>query len=120
MLGGTKMALNPRTQPYARSVDRAGEIDAGLRSYMLRVYNYMALGVALTGIVAMGVAMNPALMQAVAVGPFKWVLFFGILGLGFFSQRLIAGGSMAMAPGDRKSTRMNSSHYCAFRMPYSA
>lgn len=93
------MALNPRTQPYARSVDRAGEIDAGLRSYMLRVYNYMALGVALTGIVAMAVAMNPAIMQAVAIGPFKWVLFIGILGLGFFSQRLIAGGSMAMAQG---------------------
>ncbi|MGH6990058.1 MAG: Bax inhibitor-1/YccA family protein [Stellaceae bacterium] len=28
------------------------EIDAGLRSYMLRVYNYMAGGLALTGIVA--------------------------------------------------------------------
>ncbi len=31
---------------------RAQEIDAGLRAYMLRVYNYMAAGVALTGVVA--------------------------------------------------------------------
>ena len=27
-------------------------IDAGLRAYMIRVYNYMAAGVALTGVVA--------------------------------------------------------------------
>ncbi|HLH97699.1 MAG TPA: Bax inhibitor-1/YccA family protein [Xanthobacteraceae bacterium] len=31
---------------------RAVAIDAGLRAYMLRVYNYMAMGVALTGVVA--------------------------------------------------------------------
>ena len=30
----------------------AGAIDQGLRSYMLRVYNYMASGVAITGVVA--------------------------------------------------------------------
>ena len=32
--------------------DRAAEIDQGLRAYMIRVYNYMAMGVALTGVVA--------------------------------------------------------------------
>jgi FtsH-binding integral membrane protein len=31
---------------------RAIAIDAGLRAYMIRVYNYMAAGVALTGVVA--------------------------------------------------------------------
>ena len=31
---------------------RATAIDVGLRAYMLRVYNYMAAGVALTGVVA--------------------------------------------------------------------
>ena len=35
-------------RPYA---DRAA-IDAGLRAHMIRVYNYMAIGVALTGLVA--------------------------------------------------------------------
>ena len=35
------------------STDRtAAEIDQGLRSYMLAVYNYMAIGVALTGVAA--------------------------------------------------------------------
>ena len=33
----------------------AGVIDQGLRAYMLRVYNYMASGVAITGIVAYAV-----------------------------------------------------------------
>ena len=31
---------------------RGAAVDAGLRAYMLRVYNYMAAGVALTGVVA--------------------------------------------------------------------
>ena len=31
---------------------QSAAIDAGLRAYMLRVYNYMAAGVALTGLVA--------------------------------------------------------------------
>src|SRR5436190_5372982 len=33
-------------------LDRAA-IDAGLRAHMIRVYNYMAAGVALTGVVAL-------------------------------------------------------------------
>src|SRR5438270_7143310 len=32
--------------------DRTVAIDQGLRAYMMRVYNYMAMGVALTGVVA--------------------------------------------------------------------
>ncbi|MDP6109189.1 MAG: Bax inhibitor-1/YccA family protein [Rhodospirillales bacterium] len=72
-------------------------IDVGLREYMLKVYNYMSLGVALTGIVAMLVAMNPDVMMAIAVGPFKWALFIGILGLGFMAPKIIMTGSSATA-----------------------
>ena len=32
--------------------DRAAAVDAGLRAHMIRVYNYMAAAVALTGVVA--------------------------------------------------------------------
>ena len=32
--------------------DRAVAIDQGLRAYMIRIYNYMAMGVALTGVVS--------------------------------------------------------------------
>ncbi|MCH8861412.1 MAG: Bax inhibitor-1/YccA family protein [Proteobacteria bacterium] len=35
------------------------DIDAGLRSYMLRVYNYMASGVLLTGIIALLTSTSP-------------------------------------------------------------
>ncbi len=88
-----KSAAQPQTGVRAR------EMDEGLRSYMLGVYNYMALGVAFTAIVSLFMASNPALMAAVALGPMKWVLFIGILGLGWFAPRLIFGGSAVMAHG---------------------
>ena len=46
----------------ARTAD-AAVIDAGLRSYMLRVYNWMASGLLLTGIVALFVANTPAVLE---------------------------------------------------------
>jgi FtsH-binding integral membrane protein len=96
------MAFDPRNRTMAQTAGRVGtnaDIDVGLRSYMLSVYNYMALGVAFTGIIAMVVALNPAIMQAVALGPMKWVLFAGILGLGFFSGKIMFSASPAMAQG---------------------
>jgi FtsH-binding integral membrane protein len=75
----------------------AAQIDVGLREYMLRVYNYMSLGVAFTGVIAMLVAMNPAIMQAIVGGPFVWVLFLGILGLGFFAPRVMMTKSVGAA-----------------------
>ncbi|MBR0659984.1 Bax inhibitor-1/YccA family protein [Neoroseomonas oryzicola] len=41
----------------------AAAVDAGLRSYMLRVYNWMASGLLLTGIVAYVIANSPELMS---------------------------------------------------------
>lgn len=49
------MAFQDRDYMQARSADAAYEIDQGLRTYMLRVYNYMASAVALTGIVSWAV-----------------------------------------------------------------
>ncbi len=72
-------------------------VDEGLRSYMLKVYNYMALGVAWTGIVAMFMGLNPALMATVAIGPMKWVLFIALLALGWFAPRLIFSGNATTA-----------------------
>jgi hypothetical protein len=71
------------------------EIDQGLRSYMLGVYNYMALGVALTAAIIMLVAANPAALAAVY--GLKWVFFIAVLGLGFFAPRLIFSGNTALA-----------------------
>jgi FtsH-binding integral membrane protein len=46
------MAELDRRYAQGTTVGRAEAIDQGLRSYMLRVYNYMGIGVAITGIVA--------------------------------------------------------------------
>jgi hypothetical protein len=86
-----------RTDTMTPAQAEAAQIDVGLRQYMLRVYNYMALGVAFTGVVSLLIAMNPAIMQAIAVGPFKWVLFIGILGLGFLAPKLMLSKSVGTA-----------------------
>ena len=78
---------------------RQGAIDQGLRSFMLGTYNYMALGVAGTAVVVLLLMANPGLMQTIAVGPLKWVLFAGVLGLGFFAPRLFYSGSEVVAHG---------------------
>ena len=74
--------------------DRAVAIDQGLRAYMIRVYNYMAMGVGLTGVVAWltfnaattetagRLALTP-FGQAIYSGPATIVLFLGTLGLVF-------------------------------------
>ena len=36
--------------PITRTSAHAQEIDAGLRTYMQRVYNFMALGLSITGL----------------------------------------------------------------------
>lgn len=60
------MAFSPDTRwmtgAPARTAD-AAVVDAGLRSYMLRVYNWMASGLLLTGIVALFVANTPAVLE---------------------------------------------------------
>lgn len=83
------MALNPRTLRATADPRARADIDAGLRAYMLRVYNYMAMGVAGTGLVVLFMASSPQLMYTLAVGPMKWVLFIAVLGMGWFSPRII-------------------------------
>ncbi len=73
----------------------ASDIDAGLRSYMLRVYNYMAGGLAITGVVAylafsMAVTQTPQGMMLTEFGnmlfntPLKWVVMLAPLGMVMF------------------------------------
>ena len=51
------MAFTPNTRSYApASAANAAVLDAGLRAYMLRVYNWMASGLLVTGIVAYAIA----------------------------------------------------------------
>ena len=56
--------------------------DAGLRSYMLKVYNYMASGVLLTGIVALLFA-NTAFGVQIMTSPLRWLVIFSPLAIVF-------------------------------------
>lgn len=79
--------------PAVQRTDAA--IDQGLRSFFLRTFNIMALGVALTGLVAWFVGsqyISTAMGESVALSgliqvlygtPLRWVLVFAPLGLSF-------------------------------------
>src|SRR6201996_1159799 len=47
------------SSPFGRAAGRvdAATVDAGLRAYMLRIYNYMTIGLGITGLAALGVYM---------------------------------------------------------------
>jgi uncharacterized protein len=63
--------------------------DEGLRQHMLRVYNYMGLGLVLTGLVAYVVGTTPALYVPIFSTPLKWVVMLAPLAFVlFFSFRM--------------------------------
>jgi uncharacterized protein len=95
-------------EPRVNMTPRTGAtavVDEGLRSYMLRVYNYMAGGVALTGAAAYG-TFHAAVDQAgnltpfgaaVFQGPLMWVLLFAplamVMVLSFGIHRMSVGAA---------------------------
>jgi FtsH-binding integral membrane protein len=97
---------------YAQSTTvgrtEAGVVDQGLRAYMLRVYNYMASGVAITGVVAwlvysMSVVQGATGLELTSFGQFmyasafKWVVIFSPLAMVFFLSARIGSMSLGTA-----------------------
>jgi FtsH-binding integral membrane protein len=70
-------------------------IDQGLRAYMLGIYNYMALGVAVTAVIVLATFTIPALGAVANVLAFPAMI--GLLAMGFFAHRLLMGGTVARA-----------------------
>jgi uncharacterized protein len=77
----------------AQTQTQAATYDMGLRAYMLRIYNYMASALALTGIVAMLAANSPAFMatlynvqgdQVVGMSGLGWLIMLAPIGLVFW------------------------------------
>ena len=62
----------------------AAGIDAGLRAYMLKVYNYMCIGLALTGAVAFATSTSPVMLQAIYGTPLQWLVMLAPIGMVFF------------------------------------
>jgi uncharacterized protein len=102
---------NAAAADYGRPLTRAeaAVVDAGLRAYMLRIYNYMVIGLAITGFAALGAYMlsvtsDPAsavkgaaggavairgmyltpIGYALFVSPLKWLIILAPLGLVLF------------------------------------
>jgi len=87
------MAFEDRVYAQSQPRAEAAQYDEGLRRYMLGVYNYMASGVLLTGIVAWLVAnldpvkaifFNQVAPGAYAPNLLTWIVMFGTLGMVFF------------------------------------
>ena len=120
------MSQYDKQYSHASSPAQGAVVDEGLRSYMLTVYNYMAAGVALTGIVAyflftQTITMDPNLAAKSASGaayglkrgmyftelgaalymsPIKWVLMLAplafVFGLSAMVYRMSAGMAQMM------------------------
>jgi len=102
--------------PFGRAAGRtdAAAVDAGLRAYMLRIYNYRTIGLAITGLVALGVFMaatttDPSVAAfpqkiggfyltnfgyAMFVTPLRWVFMLAPLAMVF----VISFGIQRLAP----------------------
>ncbi|PYE89307.1 Bax inhibitor-1/YccA family protein [Phyllobacterium leguminum] len=76
-------------------------VDQGLRSYMLGVYNMMALGLAVTGVAALGTSVlaqsNPAFAQLLYTSPLRWVIMLAPLAAVFFLSFRIESLSVGTA-----------------------
>lgn len=85
--------------PVGARADAA--VDQGLRSYMLGVYNMMAIGLAVTGLAALGTSYlamnNPAFAQLMYGSPLKWVVMLAPLAAVFFLSFRIERMSVATA-----------------------
>ena len=77
------MAFGIDRTVVSRDVRVQEAFDAGLRAHMLRVYNYMASGLALTGVVAYVTAFS-GLYTALAQTPLIWLVILAPLGFVFF------------------------------------
>lgn len=81
--------MNHATYPRPNATRETAGYDAGLRAHMLGIYRNMALGLGLTGLVALGVASTPAIYQPIFGSPLKWVAIFAPLAfVMFFSFRI--------------------------------
>jgi len=95
----TNFDQNQAMATHDVDASRAVAFDAGLRAYMIRVYNYMTMGVGLTGVVAWltfqaavvtdangAIVGRTSFGEAIFGGPVVLVLILGTLGLVMFSS----------------------------------
>jgi FtsH-binding integral membrane protein len=67
-----------------KSVTATASYDEGLRLYFLNIYNYMAIGLGLTGVVAFFASKIPGVAEAMRGTPLYFILAIGLIGYVFF------------------------------------
>jgi FtsH-binding integral membrane protein len=90
----------------------AGAIDQGLRAYMIGIYNYMMIGLGLTGLVAYGaykfavvesasghITGLTSFGEAIFTSPLRWVVIFAPLALVFWISAAMNSMSVSTARG---------------------
>lgn len=70
-----------RSNTQARSA--LGAIDAGLRRYMVSVYNHMGVGLAITGLVAYLTSQSHDIMNVLMYSPMRWVVLLAPIAIPF-------------------------------------
>lgn len=76
-----------RTSSFASST--ATSYDAGLRTYMVQVFNFMAVATGISGLVAFLVANSPALMSLIFGTPLMYVFMLAPIGfVWYFSSKI--------------------------------
>lgn len=75
---------NYRSKSYNTEYSSSKTFDAGLRSYMQRVYNLMSLALFITAITAFITANVPAIFHTIHGSPLKWLVMFAPLAFVFF------------------------------------
>jgi FtsH-binding integral membrane protein len=76
--------MYPNENRFGGIAHTSAGLDEGLRQHMLRVYNYMGLGLVVTGLVALLVGTTPALYVPIFSSPLKWVVMLAPLAFVFF------------------------------------
>lgn len=73
-----------RSEMFTQSTAKAIQYREGLRTFMLRVYNYMAAALVFTGLISFGVSNSPELLQALYGTPLIYVIFLAPIGISLF------------------------------------
>ncbi len=69
---------------YSSAQTRTQEIDAGLRTHMLSVYNRMTVGILVTAIVSWVVSSSPELMMMLLGGPQRYIVMLAPIAIIWF------------------------------------
>lgn len=91
--------MQPNRTPQTAAVRT---VDVGLREHFQRVYNMMAFGLVLTGVLSYAIGTTPALYQAYAANPIlQWIVILSPLAIVFFglSPRRVASMSVGAVTG---------------------